>query len=189
MLTLSSFGIAASLSRHISPYRSCVSLSHISPRLGSSRQKKNSLVLSWQLIWCTAVCSPEQSLVIREYGLQEHMLLRQARQVFWKRPCWFPPALTFPTVYCLVSLCCLRKRAPDFTCLQKPLCCSSLSLHVQDIPCACWTLSLSGTHRRRPSPMPAPSKSEIFPVFGVGLSTSKPMLLSRGNWSQLLLLI
>lgn len=130
MLTLSSFGIAASLSRHISPYRSCVSLSDISPSLCSSRWKKNSLVLSWQLIWCTAVCSPEQSVVIREYVLQEHMLLRKARQVFWKRPCWFPPALTFPTIYCLVSLCCLRKRTPDFTCLQKPLCCSSLSLHV-----------------------------------------------------------
>ena len=64
------------------------------------------------------------------------------RQVLWKWPCWFPPALPFPTIYCMVSLCCLRTRTPDFTCLQKPLCCSSLSLHVWDIPRACRTLSL-----------------------------------------------
>lgn len=37
------------------------------------------------------------------------MLLRKARQVFWKWPYWFPPALNFP-VCCMVSPCCLRTR-------------------------------------------------------------------------------
>lgn len=44
------FAVAASLSRHISPYRSCVRLSDISPRLGSSRWKTHylgSLIGSW----------------------------------------------------------------------------------------------------------------------------------------------
>jgi len=51
----------------------------------------------------------------------------------------------FPTVYCMVSLCCLRTRMPDFTYLQKPLCHSSLSLHVWDMMRACWTLCLVHT--------------------------------------------
>lgn len=54
---------------------------------------------------------------------------------------------------------------PDFTCVQKPLCCSSLSWHA-------WDMALPGAQRCRPSSRPAPS-TQRFPVFAVALALPK----------------
>lgn len=107
------------------------------------------------------------------------MLLREARKVLWKQPCFFPPALPFPWCSAWIPGAAMGKDA-WLHCLQKPLCCSSLSLHVWAVPGACW--ALPGAHRCRPS------SSEISSVCS-GLGTAKAVLLSRGNGSWLLLLV